>query len=362
MKKISTLSMLFLAICAFCLVLMRTCGGTEKVPEPTYTPVAVTVQPTEPALQETPTPVVLTTPEPVEIDLWTTDGVNLRRSADGSSDILTVIPSDTKLRRLEYPNGKWVKVRHEELEGYVSTDYVSSIDPAALTPTESAKTPSATSTPTESTFEVTPCSDVVYATDGVNLRRGPGKDYEVAGSVNKDTKLERTGTTANGWSRVLYNSVGYFVSSDFVTTTAPEGEDTENAEAGSLSFTPSVTSSGSGEFKSDNDVALNLIVRWTATPAADGNFDLSLSASLLSGPLSAAQYPDSLCFSVGGNTYYKTAPAIAIDEGSVETPLGSQTVTVPGGNVPVSVSWSFKGTYSGKEIDKLTAGTNLYLK
>ena len=376
MKKISTISILVLAVCAFCIVLMRSCGGAEKAPEPIYTAPPVTVQPTTPpTIEETPTPVVLTTPEPVEMDIWTTDNVNLRRYADSGSDVMTLIPKGTMIHRLYYPNGQWVRVRHEELEGYVCVDYVSNTAPVAEAPAQPTDSPAATATPVEESFAVDPCYDAVYTTDSVNLRRGPGTEYDVAGSVDKDTYLERTGTTANGWSRILYNSVGYFVNSDFVTTVPPVVEEPTAEPVGpvgpvgpvepqppSPTPTPTVTSGGSGQFSTDTGVTLNMFIDWTAAKTADGNFDLTVTASLLSGPLSATQFPDNLCFNIGGNTYYKTAPAIAIDAGMVTTPLGSQTVTVPPGNVTVSVSWSFQGTYSGKDIGYLTAGTNLYLQ
>ncbi len=368
MKKISTLSILFLAVCAFCLVLMRTCGGSEEAPAPTYTAAPVTVQPTEePELSETPTPVVLTTPEPVEIALWTTDGVNLRRSADTKADVLTVIPKDEQLLRLDYPVSGWVKVKYQDQEGYVSADYVTAVDPnaSALTPTVGSET-AATATPTEeSEFVVTPCSDTVWTTDGVNLRRGPGKDYGVAVSVNKDTKLERTGTTDNGWSRVLFESVGYFVSTEFVTTTAPAAEEAAETPTPTEGEGTVVVGSveSSGEFRSDTGVALNVLVRWNTVPNGDGSLTLNLSAVLVSGPITAAQYADNLCFRVGNDTFNKTAPSIELTENTtVETPLGSQSVKVSPGSVPVSVSWSFNGTYSGKQLDKITAETTLILR
>ena len=359
MKKISTFSILFLALCAFFLVLMRSCGGTEKLPEPTYTPTPVTQQPTEPPVTETPTPVVFNTPEPVEIPLWATDGINLRRSGDIKAEVITVISKDEKLLRLELPEGKWVKVRYNTFEGYVNTDYVTDCDPASLT----AETP-APDGKSETGFEVTSCTDVVYTTDGVNLRRGPGKDYDVALSVDKNTKLERTGTTANGWSRVLYNSVGYFVSSDFVTTTVPaELAETETGEEPAAPAVNLGSTADSGEFRSDTGVALNILVRWNTVPTAEGKLNLNLSAVLISGPLTAAQYPDSLCFKVGNDTFNKAAPAVSVTENTLtETPLGSQSVTVEPGSVPVSVSWSFKGTYSGKEIDRVETSKTLILR
>ena len=341
--------------------MMRSCGGAEtKAPEPSFSAAPVTVQPTVPSMDETPTPVVLTTPEPVEINLWTTDNVNLRSTPSASAEIKEIIPKSTKILRLEYPAGNWVKVRHDDIEGYVSTDYVSDQAPVTTT-TPPAETTAATAAPQEESFAVTPCSDVVYTTtDGINFRRGPGTEYDVAGSLDKNVRLERTGTTANGWSRVLYNSVGYFISSAFLSTEAPETEEEGSAE--SPTPTAASVSTLNGEFQTDTGVALNMIVRWTATPAANGSFELAVSAALLSDTLTADQFADSLCFNIGGNTYYKTAPAIAVTEANTETPLGSQSVTVPAGHVPLSVSWSFNGSYSGKSIDKLSAETNLNLQ
>ena len=364
MKKISTLSILFLAVCAFLLVLMRSCGGSEELPVPTSTLPPVTEEPSIPPIDETPTPVVLTTPEPVDLPIWTTDGVNLRRSADTKADVLTVVPKDEQLRRLDYPDNGWVHVKYNDIEGYVSESYVTKDDPAASAPeAQSSAEPGATAEPE---FVVNPCSDTVWATDGVNLRRGPGTEYDIAGSVNKDTKLERTGTTDNGWSRVLYNSVGYFVSSDFVTTTAPaveeeNGEKSDEAAAETSEVTANVASSG--EFKSDTGVNLNILVRWDTVSNGDGTLNLNLSAALVSGPLTAAQYADNLCFKVGNDTFNKTAPAIELTENTtVETPLGSQSVKVSPGSVPVSVSWRFNGTYSEKQIDQLVAETTLILR
>ena len=359
MKKISTLSILFLAVCAFCLILMRSCGGTEEPPLPSYTPTE-TVQPTAPTLEETPTPVVLTTPEPVDIPLWTTDGVNLRRSADTKADVLTVIPKDEQIQRLDYPVSGWVHVKYNDTEGYVSESYVTKVNPAASTTASSAE-PNATEQP-ETGFVVNPCSDTVWTTDGVNLRRGPGKEYDVAVSVNKDTKLERTGTTDNGWSRVLYNSVGYFVSSEFVTSTAPASEEKTEEQPGETA--PAMANvAASGEFRSDTGVNLNILVRWDTVPNADGSMTLNLSAVLVSGPLTAAQFADNLCFKVGNDTFNKTAPAIELTENTtVETPLGSQSVKLSGSSVPVSVSWRFNGRYSEKELDYITAETMLILR
>ena len=93
-------------------------------------------------------------------------------------------------------------------------------------------------------MDVTPASDTVYVTgSGVNLRSGPGTTYDVADTLSRGTKLERTGTV-NGWSQVQYEGKEYYVSSSLVSTENPKGDDTtESVDSGAAS-TPAPSSSG----------------------------------------------------------------------------------------------------------------------
>ncbi|MCC8356431.1 MAG: SH3 domain-containing protein [Oscillospiraceae bacterium] len=64
-------------------------------------------------------------------------------------------------------------------------------------------------------------SDVVYTTgSGVNLRSGPGTDYEVIASVASGTELARSAITGN-WSEVTYEGQVCYVNNSLITTEAP---------------------------------------------------------------------------------------------------------------------------------------------
>ena len=86
---------------------------------------------------------------------------------------------------------------------------------------EPTTTPEPSATPTPD-HEITAADDTVYVTGiGVNIRRGPGTDYDIINSVSAGYELHRTGRVDNGWSRVEYNGgVGYVIDT-YITTTKP---------------------------------------------------------------------------------------------------------------------------------------------
>ena len=68
---------------------------------------------------------------------------------------------------------------------------------------------------------VVEAEDTVWAIANLNYRTGPGESYKKVDTLNAYTKLTRTGTTKNGWSRVVVDDKDYFVSTEFLTTKAP---------------------------------------------------------------------------------------------------------------------------------------------
>ena len=86
-------------------------------------------------------------------------------------------------------------------------------------PEEPSPSPSASPNP----FNVTGMNDTVYiAGNGVNIRSGPGTDYEVLGNESAGYELQRTGKTDNGWSRVYYKGAEAYVIDTLISTTKPE--------------------------------------------------------------------------------------------------------------------------------------------
>ena len=354
MRKITSLVIIFLVLCVAAILLMRSCGG-DRADEPV--PTAFVPQATPEPTPE-PTPIPTSEPTPAYAgSVWTTDGVNLRTGPGTEYDVYTTVDTGVELKRVDVTDTGWSEIDYSGVKCFVKTDFLSVTPPAG-----------ATSSPT---FDVTPCSDTVWTTDGVNLRRGPGTDYEIAGAALKDTKLQRTGTTPNGWSRVIYENVGYYISNDFVTTVPPAEESSETGmttpEPGTDPNAPTETplplnAATSGEFRSDTGTSLNVIVRWGVENGANGRKQLTLNAYLESFSVEAAQYADDLCFQIGNNTYYVTTPGVSVIAiNTTETFLGSYTCEVEPGSVPVTVSWRFNGTYNGTQITLVEAADTLLL-
>ena len=85
-------------------------------------------------------------------------------------------------------------------------------------PEEPSPTPSASPDP----YNTTGMNDTVYISgNGVNIRSGPGTDYEILGNESAGYELQRTGKTDNGWSRVYYKGAEAYVIDTLISTTKP---------------------------------------------------------------------------------------------------------------------------------------------
>lgn len=100
---------------------------------------------------------------------------------------------------------------------------------ATDTPEETPETePEATPTPTaepeeEPEFTVSELDETVYITgSGVNLREGPGTEYDRVTSADRGDEFKRTGTTDNGWSQLTYKGKDVYVSNSYVSTDKPD--------------------------------------------------------------------------------------------------------------------------------------------
>lgn len=373
MRRFSLLAIVFLALCTVCILLMRSCGGDrrEENTAATLPPAQEILATAVPESSPEPTPAPTPAPTPsVEGTVWTTSDVNLRRAPGTDGEIITAVDKGTELHRTGLAENGWSKILfQEDIVCYVNSDYLTEIDPAIISPTETApgntESPVSPEATPEPGFSVTPLSDTVWTLDGMNLRRGPGTDYDIAVTVEKNTELQRTGVTETGWSRVIYNSVGYYVSSEYLTTVKPEElaeEESENSEAESNALPTDRTFETQGEFRSDTGVPLNVIVRWSVMDRSDGSKSLTLSAALSSCTLHTTSFADNLCFKVGNDTFNLTTPDINVDSAALtETPLGNCTAVVTQFNVPVKVIWHFNGTYSEKQLGDITAATTLMI-
>lgn len=70
--------------------------------------------------------------------------------------------------------------------------------------------------------DFTEVSQTVYAVAHVNVRKGPGVQYKITGSLSYGDVVTRIGIGENGWSMVLYGDEVAYVFSVYLSMTKPE--------------------------------------------------------------------------------------------------------------------------------------------
>lgn len=108
----------------------------------------------------------------------------------------------------------------------------------------------------ESNYTVTPMTATLYAQQAVNLRQGPGTNYDKTGSLSTNQSVEVTGYTDVASGKWYQLSNGSFVSSKYLSTdkVAVQAPTTNNSTSSSGTSQPAqsseeqtVTGSGSGD-------------------------------------------------------------------------------------------------------------------
>ena len=131
--------------------------------------------------------------------------------------------------------------------------------------------------------------------------------------------------------------------------------------------TPTTRNLGSGSFRSNTGVPINLVCTWSAKTSGSSTAEITITTSLESYALFINASANALRYTVNGNSATANMPAISTDTSQlIATQLGSKTFTVniADGNtvtIPVSVDWLFGGVYSGVSLDVVTASTNITL-
>ena len=116
----------------------------------------------------------------------------------------------------------------------------------------------------------------------------------------------------------------------------------------------------SGSFRSETGTNLNLVVSWR-TYSSGGGTKLDVEIGAESYSLFTSALPGSVTLTVNGSAYTLSSPDIAYDgQALTVTPLCSKTVDVTGtSDADISVSWSFRGSYGGVELEELNASSTV---
>lgn len=118
----------------------------------------------------------------------TTASLNMRTGPGTGYSIILVIPKGASVTVTGY-SGVWAKVTYSGKSGYCHTDYLK--DQAVTT-------------------------EVRYTTANLNMRTGPGTGYAILLVIPKGSEVSVI-STADGWSKIIYNGKSGYVSSAYLT-------------------------------------------------------------------------------------------------------------------------------------------------
>lgn len=119
---------------------------------------------------------------------------------------------------------------------------------------------------------------------------------------------------------------------------------------------------GSGTFKSDTGVPINLKADWSAKTISASQVEVTVKVSVDSYAIHLQAVPYAVKLSVNGEYVTMDAPAVDYDgSAATNTVFGTKTFTVSlsegsSANIPVAIEWHFGGTYGGQEIDVIECG------
>ena len=123
---------------------------------------------------------------------------------------------------------------------------------------------------------------------------------------------------------------------------------------------PTPSPAATGSIASSTGTGLNVKADWRIYDAG-GTAKLQVDVSALSYSLFTDALYQSVILTVGGSTYSANSAAIHYDgEAMAATPIASFTLNAPASGTPISLVWQYRGSYSGQELDEITASGTIY--
>ena len=158
-------------------------------------------------------------------------GLNVRTEAGTSYSKLGALAHGTTV---SYSNEKsgWLQIQYNNRTGYICKAYTQITQ--AATSGGNATSGGSTSGNT-STAHTTP---MTVTASTLNVRKGPGTSFAVAGTVSKGTQVNALGTESNGWVKISYKGSTAYVSGKYVKASGsqtdskpPTNTGTDNSSA-----------------------------------------------------------------------------------------------------------------------------------
>jgi len=163
-------------------------------------------------------------PEPAVTILRTvraTDVVNIRSSDSEEADKLDKAQIGQEFTLLEEKENGWSKVRYNDRDAYIKSDYLEAVSEESAEAGEASGTSAddgQEETPVTASSEPSSSADTekVRVIESVRVRKSASTDAESLGTVYAGEELELLMKQADGWTKVKYNGQTAYVKSDYV--------------------------------------------------------------------------------------------------------------------------------------------------
>ena len=126
-----------------------------------------------------------------------TSNLNVRKGPNTTYAKIGSLKKDSKVTIIAKTSNNWYKVKFNSGYAYVSSQYISL-------------------NTTKPSIQETSYSATGTATSNLNVRKGPGTEYEKIGSLKKNDKVEIVAMTANGWRKIKYNNSYRYIYGEYV--------------------------------------------------------------------------------------------------------------------------------------------------
>ena len=137
--------------------------------------------------------------------------VNIRTGSSVNDALLATYHKGDSILRTGIGDNGWSRVWYNNQDAYMWSKYISTTKPVEEKPVE-----------VKPVYEKV--NQTVYATAGVNVRTGPGTNYDIYKTLSKGDSVTRIGIGDNGWSKISLNNKEYFVKSSYLSTNKPKEE------------------------------------------------------------------------------------------------------------------------------------------
>ena len=156
----------------------------------------------------------------VDETVYSTGSLHVRSGPGTDYKSIGYLKPGSSARRIGVSTSGWSKIRYENKDAYVSSQYLSTQKPA-----ENSRPP----VKDQAVYQKV--DETVYSLASVNLRSGPGTDYKAIGYLQPGDSARRIGIGDNGWSKIRYQKQEAYVASKYITTQAPGSDSNETQPA-----------------------------------------------------------------------------------------------------------------------------------